>query len=241
MKNFFIFAAGFCVPTAFIALGMFGMDPGFISFTSPHEYWAIQAHRKQSESTIFVVGQKDIRHISEFNQQNGLVVRDSSSIELNQKTHMEVMNALQLGSRNLLYDARNIEPHVKDWIDKENDAKFRGKKLYKKNIVPVIVNKSLLYKERFSIVIGDEWCVVCIKKLQRTVDDLDEKPKLSCSGYLEDKEGSSVTFSSRGDIVTGSIRTPTETYSLRPAPDSKVKDAFQVHIFGNIDRSVFND
>ncbi len=239
MKNFIIFAAGFCLPIAFIALGMFGMDPGFISFTSPHEYWAIQAHRKQADSTIFVVGQKDMRHISEFNQQHGLVVRDSGSKELNERTHMEVMNALQLGARSLLYEARNIEPHVKDWIDKESDTKIRGKKLYKKTITPVIVNKSLLYKERFNIVLGDKWYVVCIKKLERTVDGLDEKSRFSCSGYLEDQKESSVVFSSRGDIVSGSIRTPDESWSLSPAPASKTKDAFQIHILGNIDQGAF--
>lgn len=130
--------------------------------------------------------------------------------------------------------------HVKDWIDKENNTKIRGKSLYKKTIVPVIINKSLLYKERFAIVIDGKWCTVCIKKLERTVDELNEKSKLSCSGYLEEDEVSFVVFSSRGDIVSGIIRTRNETYSIRPAPASKEKDAFQVHIFGNIDRSAFN-
>jgi hypothetical protein len=103
MKTYFgIFAAGFGLAVGIVALGMYGMDPGFISFTSPHEYWAIQAHRKQTKSTIFVVGQKDMRHISEFNQEYGLVVRDSGSRQLNEKVHMEVMNALQLSTSGLL-------------------------------------------------------------------------------------------------------------------------------------------
>jgi hypothetical protein len=135
----------------------------------------------------------------------------------------------------------DIEPHVKEWIDKENETKIRGKKLYKKNIIPIIINKSLLYKERFGINIDGEWCTVCIKKLERTVDGLDEKSKLSCSGYLEDKEESSVVFTSRGDIVSGRIRTPDESYTITPGPENKSgqRDAFRIHIVGKIDQGAF--
>jgi hypothetical protein len=236
MKNFIIFAAGFCLSIIFIALGMF-MDPGFISFTYPNEFWAIKAHRKQTDSTIFVVGQKNMDHLSEFNSQHGLVVRSSGSKELNEKTCMEVMNALHIGTRSLLYDAKNLEPHVKNWIDKENNSQIRGKKLYKKNISPVIINKSILYKERFNIYLGDEWCVVRISKLEYRVDGA--KSIFSCSGCLEGKEESSVVFSSRGDIVSGSIRTPNEVYDLHPAPRPTIPDAFQVHVLGNIDPGAF--
>ena len=142
----------------------------------------------------------------------------------------------------------DMDKEADSWVRAEREDKNQttGRRFFK-SVIPITVNAKLLQNEE-KIAATTHYLLV--------VDLINEKP-LSCvltkgskrgegkntiwswSGTLPGREESSVTFSSKGDAVSGEIRTPEDVYEIRPAPPSKAGTP-RVHILVQVDADAFS-